>query len=97
MTVTLLGLLGKLSQLRVEDSNQRSYHVKKPDRCHPQGGGTRRQGRRDVQEARRERANLLQMEKPVLGHGVLAPGAAARTARRERSAQTHVRGPGPDA
>jgi len=60
-------------------------------------GRTGRQGRRDVQEARRERADLLQMEKPVLGHDGAAPGAAARTARRERPAQAHVRGPGPDA
>ena len=41
-----------------------------------------------------ERANLLQMEKPVLGHGGLAPGAAARTVGRERPVQAHVRRPG---
>src|SRR5574343_198258 len=37
------------------------------------------------------------MEERAIRHDGPAPGAAARTATRERSAQAHVRGPGPDA
>ena len=89
--------LGSREFPQTESLHEEIQIQRSADSRHPQGGRVGCEGRRDVQEARRERADVLQVEEPVLGHDGVAPGTASPVAGRERQAQAHVCRPGADA